>query len=182
MSSSPRGRPSVHSAACQLPTHQVDRNRIRRFCHLFRSDDDRNEVWTSPSDWNALRSNAVVRCRVYAVSGKNKLLCSPLFLLFIVQTLVGVVTANIFLRFPSGSFDAYSLIPVDGHPDPPLPQEILDLFRLCTFSLWLPGSFITISITLTFGALSPSNFCFWGAKISHVLLCYRSHCLFDNFH
>jgi hypothetical protein len=160
VSSSPRRRPLVHSVACQLPTHRVDRNHILKCCHLFRSNDDRNEVWTSPSDWNefALRSNVVGRCRVYAVSGKSKLPCSPLFLLFIMQTLVGVVVSTIFLRLPSGSFYACSLISADGHPDQPVPEEILDLFRLCTYTLWLPGSFITLSITLAFGALSPSNF------------------------
>ena len=72
--------------------------------------------------------------------------------------------AIIFLRLPGGSFDIWSLTPVDGHPDQPLPEEILNLFRFCTLKLWKPGVLAYATLVLAFGAFSPSSFGVWRSK------------------
>ena len=114
---------------------------------------------------NCTEDKLVVRFRVYVVTGKNKLLCSPLLLLIIAQTTSGMTTTIIFLGLPCGSFDTYSLTPVYGHPDQPLPEEILNLFRLCTHELWKPGVFAYAVLALAFGAFSPSNSDIWRSRI-----------------
>ena len=55
----------------------------------------------------------VIRCRVYAVSGKNKLLCSPFALLVIMQAVWAIVAVFI-PSHPGGSFDSRSFTPADG--------------------------------------------------------------------
>ena len=106
----------------------------------------------------------VVLCRVYAVTGKNKLLCSPLALLIIVQFLSGIITTIYAWRLEGRSFDARSSAPADGHPDSELPEEILRLFRLCTRQRWKPGALAYVNIALAFGVFSSSNFYFRSSK------------------
>ena len=100
----------------------------------------------------------MARFRVYAVTGKNKLLCSPLLLLIIAQTTAGLITASFWFRLPGGSFEAFSLTRVDMHSDQPLPEAILSLFRLCTHELWKPGSLAYTVLELAFGVFSSSEF------------------------
>ena len=121
----------------------------------------------------------MVRFRVYAVTGKNKLLCSPLFLLITMQPLNAMTTAIIFLRLPGGPFDTCSLTPVDGHSDRPLPAGILNLFSFCTCALWKPGVLAYAALVLAFGVFSPSCFDVRRSKNSYVLR-YRYPCLLDS--
>ena len=147
--------------------------------HVFHSNDDRNEVWTSSSDWNEFVLKLVALFRVYAVTGKDRWLCSPLFLLIILQVTADMITTGFYLRLPSGSFDARSFTPVDLHPGQLLPEAISDMFRLCGGTQWKPGSLSYIIISLTFGAFSSSIFYLWSSNIYHVL-CYRHLCLLDT--
>ena len=105
------------------------------------------------------------------MTGQNKLLCSPLFLLITVQTLTAVTSTIIFLRLPSEPCDTCSLTPVDGHPDktPRLPEEILNLFRFCTHGQWKPAVLAYTIVVLAFGAYSPSNFDIQSSKNSYVI-------------
>ena len=50
----------------------------------------------------------MVRCRVYAVTRRNKLLCSPLAFLITAQIVCAFVTITYFLRRPGASSDACS--------------------------------------------------------------------------
>jgi hypothetical protein len=103
------------------------------------------------------------------VTGRNKWLCSPVFLLITVQSVAGLGITAAYLQLKGGSsFNAYSLTSVDERPDQPLPEAILDLFRLCTHAQWKPGSLTYNIIELAFGVFSPSNFC-WCSEIFHVL-------------
>ena len=113
------------------------------------------------------------------MTGKNKLLCGPLFLLIAVQATTAVITTIIFLRLSGGAFDAYSLTPVDLHPDQLLPEEALNLFRLCTHEQWKPAVLTYTILVLAFGAFSPTNFEIWRSKNSYVL-CYRYPCFLDT--
>ena len=121
----------------------------------------------------------MARFRVYAVTGKDRRLCSPLFLLIIMQAVCAVVSTAFYLRLPGWSFDACSLTPVDGYPVPSLPEEISDTFRVCGHEQWKFGTLSFIVISLAFGALSPSNFYLWSSRISRVLR-YRYFCLLDT--
>ena len=105
------------------------------------------------------------------MTGQNKWLCSPLFLLIFAQAVAETISTVSYLRLPGGSFDC-SLAPVDGHPlaDPSLPAEISDPFRVCGRGQWKPGSLSYITISLAFGALSPSNFYLRSSRISRVLV------------
>ena len=184
VSLSPHRRSSACLVACQLPNHQMVPALRHRTFHHSRSIDNRNEVWTSSSDWNefALRSNMVIRCRVYAVSGKKKLLCSPLALLLITQAVWVIMTLNFYLH-ASGSFNSFSFTPVDGYLAQQLPDEILDVFKICVFQRWDLVSYAYFGTALTFGVFSPST------PYSGALKCltfytptsqrYRYSCLLD---
>ena len=113
----------------------------------------------------------MARSRVYAVTGKNKLLCSPLYLLITAQAIAGAVSMAAYLRLPGRPFDACPLTPVDEHPDKHLPEEILNVFRLCTNKQWKPAVLVYTILALTFGAFSPSIFDIRCSKNCCVLRC-----------
>lgn len=144
---------------------------IHIFGHHSRSIYDHNEVWISTSDRSefSLRSNMVIRFRVYAVTGKNKLVSSPLVLLAFIQAIWGVILLVYFLRQAGGCFDTCSFTLVDGHPELQLPEEILDLFRVCIFQLWKSWTVAYFSTALAFGVFSPSDLDFWSSKMPRVL-------------
>ena len=124
----------------------------------------------------------MIWCRVYAVTGRKKLLCSPLALLVITQAVWAILTVFIFPH-AGGSFDSRSFTLVDGYPAQQLPEEILDLFRLCILQPWDVGAFAYFGTALAFGVFLSSNFYFWNFKMSHVLhptlWCYRHPRLLD---
>ena len=157
---------SVHLVVRQLPSHQMVPADGDIFGHNFLSTSDRTEVGPSCSDRNefVLRSNVVVRCRVYAVTGKNKLLCSPLALLIVVQILSEPVTTIYYLRRPGGFLNACSFAPVDEHLDQVLPEKILRLFRLCTHERWKPGALVFVNVAFAFGGFFPHNVYSWSSR------------------
>ena len=121
----------------------------------------------------------MARFRVYAVTGRDRWLCSPLFLLIFLQTVGSATETAIHMTMPGGLFDACSSTPTDGHPDPKLPTEILELFRICVHMQWKPGATAYSAVALAFGALSPSILYIWSSGISRVLR-NRYLCLFDT--
>ena len=104
----PHCRSPVHSVAHQLPYPQMVPIYTSKFGHNFLSNSDRVEVGTPSLDQNefVLKSG----CRVYAVTGKNRWLCSPLVLLLAVELVAEIIVTVLFLREPGGSFD-----PVHSH-------------------------------------------------------------------
>ena len=111
----------------------------------------------------------VVPCRVYIITGGNKLVSSTLAILVIIQAVWGVVLL-VYVSWGAGrSFDTCSLAPVDGHPGLPLPEKILDLFRICIFQVRESWVIAFSSTALAFGMFSPSNLDSWSSKISRVL-------------
>ena len=59
---------------------------------------------------DSLRFNVVVWHRVYAVTGKSKLLCAPLALLILAQFTCGIFFAHLLLSLPRKFFGACSLV------------------------------------------------------------------------
>lgn len=109
----------------------------------------------------------VVWRRVYAATGKNRLLCSPLAFMMVAQGFWGVL---LLIQHPQGmSSDARSFTMVDGHRDIKLPEEIWDLFKLCVLQMWEPWSVGYFSLTLAFGAFSPFKPDSWSSKTSYIL-------------
>jgi hypothetical protein len=105
-----------------------------------------------------------VWCRVYVVTGRNNLVCSPLALLIVLQAAWGIILLIYFAWRAGASFDTRLVTPVDGHPVSQLPQEIFDLFGVCVFQLWATWTVAFFSTALAFGMLSPSNFYFWSSR------------------
>ena len=173
----------AHLVVRQLPSHQMVPAHGDIFGHNFLSSSDCIEVGTPCSDWNefVLRLNMVLRCRVYAVTGKSKLHCSPLALLIVVQILSEPVTTFYYLRRPGRSLNSCSFTPVDEHPDQVLPEEILRLFRLCTHERWKPGALVFVNVAFAFGVFFPHNFYFWSSRSTPPApRYYRYLCLFDH--
>jgi hypothetical protein len=93
----------------------------------------------------------VVRCRVYVVTGRNKLVCSPLVLLIALQA-VWTIVLPVHIVWQAGEFfDTCPFTPIYGHPAPQLPVKILDLFTVCTSQLWAPGALASFGTALAFG-------------------------------
>ncbi|KAF9783339.1 hypothetical protein BJ322DRAFT_1022033 [Thelephora terrestris] len=88
----------------------------------------------------ALLAQLTVASRLYAVSGRNKLHASVLFVLLAAQSCAGI-----WLTVVAGT-----------HPIQSLPQINLDAFKVCLVQQWRPGviSFVTIGVAFVAGTVT----------------------------
>ena len=97
--------------------------------------------------------------RVYAVTGKKKLLNGPLFVISAAQLCFGLYAIARVATHPS-KFINRSLICARTHQPlaMPLPDINLDVFKICIYERWRVGELLYINLATAFGTHPPPGF------------------------